>query len=262
MHLAHHRSGVRLQSQTATGAAQLPVLRRYKQLPAKHVRCSASNPDADDIMKKYGVVSGADQPVNSSKPAPVLHKPAVAPLSKPAGNGTFILLLLNVALFILDHVLHLKGIQALYLNHAQPQWYQWITHAFCHANWSHLSMNLFNLCVFGKMVEETEGTFGVIFAYLITALGAAVASVFTMPAYHHGAVTTSLGASGAIFGLFAVSVLTRLSWDPRKLLEGAILGQFVVRQVFQEAKAQAAGGLVIGGLQVGYTLFTLHCIVY
>lgn len=32
-------------------------------------------------------------------------------------------------------------------------------------------MNLFNLCVFGKMVEETEGAAGLIFAYLITAVG-------------------------------------------------------------------------------------------
>jgi hypothetical protein len=31
--------------------------------------------------------------------------------------------------------------------------------------------------------------------------------------------------------MFTVSVLTRLSWDPRKLLEGLILGNFVVRQV-------------------------------
>jgi membrane associated rhomboid family serine protease len=74
---------------------------------------------------------------------------ASAPLARAAGNGVFLLLLLNVVLFVLDHVLHLKGIQGLYLNHARPQWWQWITHAFCHANFQHLSMNLFNLCVFG-----------------------------------------------------------------------------------------------------------------
>ncbi|KAF6257841.1 rhomboid-like protease [Scenedesmus sp. NREL 46B-D3] len=177
---------------------------------------------------------------------------SAAPLAKAAGNGVFLLLLLNVVLFVLDHVLHIKGIQGLYLNHARPQWWQWITHAFCHANFSHLSMNLFNLCVFGKMVEETEGSLGLVLIYLLTAAGAAAAAVLLQPAVVRGAVTVSLGASGAIFGLFAVSVLTRLSWDPRKLLEGLILGNFVVRQVLQEAQAQAAGGLSIGGLQVGH----------
>ena len=47
-----------------------------------------------------------------------------APLGKAAGNGVFLLLLLNVVLFVLDHVLHINGIQSLYLNHAKPQWYQ------------------------------------------------------------------------------------------------------------------------------------------
>ncbi len=48
--------------------------------------------------------------------------------------------------------------------------------------------------------------------------GAALASVFTQPAVTHGAVAVSVGASGAIFGLFAVSVLTRMTRDPRRLL--------------------------------------------
>ncbi len=43
----------------------------------------------------------------------------------------------------------------------------------------------------------------------------------------------SLGASGAVFGLFAVSVLCKLSFNFKKLLEAAILGQFVVKQVLQ-----------------------------
>lgn len=114
--------------------------------------------------------------------------------------------------------------------------------------------------MFGKLVEETEGSFGVIFTYIACALGesllfsqssnaccwpcqlarlllpqpplqpphfvftvvlkqrpdaspplllpqpttgAAALSVFTQPAIVKGAVSVSLGASGAIFGLFA-----------------------------------------------------------
>lgn len=173
-------------------------------------------------------------------------------LPSVTGNGVFLLLLINVVVFLLDHVAHLPAIKMMYLNHANPQWWQWLSHAFCHGSWDHLSMNLFNLCVFGKLVEETEGGLGLWAIYIITALGAAAASFFTTPAVWKGAVTVSVGASGAIFGLFAVSVLTRLKMDLRRLLEAAILGNFVVRQVLGEAKAQMAGGLVIGGMQVAH----------
>ena len=45
-------------------------------------------------------------------------------LPAAAGNGTFFLMLLCVVIFILDHVLHIPGMQALYLYHPQPQWWQ------------------------------------------------------------------------------------------------------------------------------------------
>ena len=37
--------------------------------------------------------------------------------------------------------------------------------------------------------------------------------------------------AGAIFGLFSVAVLGRLSWNVKRLLESVVLGWFVVRQV-------------------------------
>ena len=45
--------------------------------------------------------------------------------------------------------------------------------------------------------------------------------------------TVSMGASGAVFGLFAVAVLLKLRFSFRKLVEFLVLGQFVVKQVLQ-----------------------------
>lgn len=65
--------------------------------------------------------------------------------------------------------------------------------------------------------------------YTVHHTGGALASYLSAP----GSYTVSLGASGAIFGLFAVGVLSKLSFNPRKLLEAFVLGQFVVSQVLQ-----------------------------
>lgn len=69
--------------------------------------------------------------------------------------------------------------------------------------------------------------------------GASLASFFLLPTS-----SISMGASGAVFGLFAVSILTRLKkLDLRLLLEGAILGNFVVQQVLQVGVAVLIVGL-------------------
>ena len=58
--------------------------------------------------------------------------------------------------------------------------------------------------------------------------GASVASYVLQPK-----ASISLGASGAVFGLFAVSVLVKLSFNIKKLIECGILGQFVIKQLLQ-----------------------------
>ncbi|PPR90972.1 hypothetical protein GOBAR_AA29704 [Gossypium barbadense] len=125
-----------------------------------------------------------------------------------------------------------QGIQSLYLYHNWPAWYQFITSTFCHANWKHLSSNLFFLYIFGKLVEEEEGSFALWLSYIFTGAGANIVSWLVLP---RNAV--SVGASGAVFGLFAISVLVKMSWDWRKILEVLILGQFVIDKVMEAAQA-------------------------
>lgn len=105
--------------------------------------------------------------------------------------------------------------------------------------------------VTGKLVEEEEGNFGLWLSYILTGAGANLVSWLILP---RNAV--SVGASGAVFGLFAISVLVKvlvifskssleiqpydviascflqLSFDWRKILEVLILGQFVIERVF------------------------------
>ena len=150
--------------------------------------------------------------------------------SEQVYNGVFILLGINLVLYVLINLLQLP-LQFLYLNHRDPAWFQFITSMFCHANWAHISGNMFLLYVFGKIVEEEEGVLGVVASYLITGLGANLLSWLLLPSN-----TVSLGASGAVFGLFAVSVLIKLSWGWRRIIEVIILGQFVISQVVSQVQ--------------------------
>ncbi len=171
-------------------------------------------------------------------------------------NGVFFLIVINLIMYSLDHFLKMD-LRFLYLSHTNPHWYQFVTSTFCHLNWAHISGNLFFLYIFGKLIEEEEGTSGVILSYLICGIGANVASI-----QFQEANIVSLGASGAVFGLFSVSVLLKLSWHWRNLLEILILGQFVIGRVLSETQQLATNDHVnriahLGGAFVGVLLILL-----
>ncbi|KAI4380162.1 hypothetical protein MLD38_006383 [Melastoma candidum] len=161
-----------------------------------------------------------------------LEKPGQKPVKRV--NGIFWIILLNLGLFAADHLFQVRGIQSLYLYHNWPAWYQFVTATFCHADWNHLSSNLFFLYIFGKLVEEEEGNLALWLAYVLTGAGANLVSWLLLPRN-----SISVGASGAVFGLFSISVLVKMSWDWRKILEVLILGQFVIQRVMEAAQASA-----------------------
>lgn len=156
-------------------------------------------------------------------------------------TAVYALLVANIALFVADKVLRLGVVRTLYLYHTGWAWWQPLSATFCHASRAHLSGNAFLLLLFGRSVEDELGWVGLLLSYAFCGVAANLASLVLLPA-----ATVSLGASGAVFGLFAVSVLARLSWrdlDWRKVVEVAVLGQFAFGQVIKEAQVAAGGGV-------------------
>ncbi|HVE41115.1 MAG TPA: rhomboid family intramembrane serine protease [Planctomycetota bacterium] len=102
-----------------------------------------------------------------------------------------------------------------------------LTAMFMHANWLHLLLNTYMLFTWGGEVERTVGSVWFSFAYVTTGLGASAVSVLS-----HS--VTSVGASGALFGIVAVvlAILYRRagSWESFMSNPGArsILVQSVV----------------------------------
>jgi len=181
-------------------------------------------------------------------------------LGPPQGRGTFLLVLLNVAVFALATLASskLSGpffagrlsrlVSSLALSHSNPRWWQLFTCSFLHLDLQHLAGNLFSLLVFGRDIELSEGAGSVWLYYLITAFFASLASLLFGP---KGAI--SLGASGAVFGLFAVAVAGKIAPNLRSLVESSVLASFVVPQVLSEVKSQALGGTVTAsGSTVGH----------
>ncbi|KAK1549934.1 hypothetical protein Q3G72_010737 [Acer saccharum] len=183
-----------------------------------------------------------------------LDKPEERRKPGKRGNGIFWIILINIGIFVVDHFFQVRSIKSMYLYHNRPAWYQFVTATFCHASWKHLSSNLFFLYIFGKLVEEEEGSFGLWLSYIFTGAGANLVSWLVLP---RNAV--SVGASGAVFGLFAISVLVKMSWDWRKILEVLILGQFVVEKVMEAAQASAGLSIAFHG---GYHVQSINHIAH
>jgi membrane associated rhomboid family serine protease len=75
--------------------------------------------------------------------------------------------------------------------------YQLVTHMFAHGGWGHILFNMFALWSFGTLLERVWGPKKFLIFYLACGLAAGVTQMLI------GGDAPSLGASGAIMGLFA-----------------------------------------------------------
>ncbi|KAF2517908.1 rhomboid family intramembrane serine protease [Flavobacterium foetidum] len=78
------------------------------------------------------------------------------------------------------------------------QWWRLLTNIFLHGGFIHLLSNMFGLLFVGIFIEPVLGRLRYILLYLITGILASCSSIWWYEA------TVSIGASGAIFGLYGV----------------------------------------------------------
>ena len=117
---------------------------------------------------------------------------------------TKVLIALNVVLFIVDKMWPtLFQYLAMTPGVASVQPYRLLTTTFLHAGFFHLLFNMMMLYLLGSSVEKVFGWWRFLAIYLLSALGgsmAVVAWVLVEPATINVA---TVGASGAIYGMFA-----------------------------------------------------------
>ncbi|MGW3678044.1 rhomboid family intramembrane serine protease [Streptomyces prasinus] len=171
---------------------------------------------------------------------------------------TKILLGLNAAVFVAVHVWssllgHLVLIGAWppapfppTEGVAEGEWYRLVTSMFTHEAIWHIAFNMLSLWWLGGPLEQALGRARYLALYLISGLaGGALTYLLASGS------TASLGASGAIFGLFgATAVLVRrLNYDMRP-----IIVLLVINLIFTFGWSNIAWQAHIGGLVAGVVI--------
>ena len=149
------------------------------------------------------------------------------------------LLLINKAVFN-DNQIH--GVFA-------GEWWRVLTVVLTHASWIHLGMNMLVFFQLGNIVENFYGRARYAFILLASALAASFLTLWLDPVNQ-----PSVGASGMIFGLFGVMLITgkRMGVDYRQ-----VLGLLVLNIVFSFVPGvdwHAHAGGFIGGLLAAFVL--------
>ena len=159
---------------------------------------------------------------------------------------TYVLIALNAVMFVAQ-----QAVPAVYLNLVLWPWgvahndevYRLLTSGFLHAGVMHILFNMVALYFTGPALERGLGHVRFIGLYLLSLLGGSVLVYLLTPVD-----TPTLGASGAIFGVFGASfVLARkLNFDVRGIV-GLIVVNLVITFVAPGISWQGhVGGLLTG----------------
>ncbi|MCX7621134.1 MAG: rhomboid family intramembrane serine protease [Acidimicrobiales bacterium] len=127
---------------------------------------------------------------------------------------------------------------------AAGEWWRLVTSGFLHAGIFHLGMNMLALWILGSQLEPVLGRARFFMLYLTSLLGGSFAVMLISP------TDPTVGASGAIFGLFGVAFVFQRSRgiDPWR---SGVAGLILVNLLFTFTVPGISIGGHVGGLVGG-----------
>lgn len=133
---------------------------------------------------------------------------------------------------------------------ATGEWYRFLTVSLTHASWTHLIFNMLALFSVGTPVEAYYGKVRFSIIFLVSLLTASFASNLLNPQNVPG-----VGASGAIFGLFAAMLVSgrRMGVDYRSV-GGIIVVNLILTFVIPGIDWHAHVGGILGGAAATYAI--------
>jgi len=129
---------------------------------------------------------------------------------------------------------------------AEGEWYRLFTSMFTHQEIWHIAFNMLSLWWLGGPLEQALGRARYLTLYLISGLAGGALTYLLA-----SGTTASLGASGAIFGLFGATavLMRRLKYDMRP-----VIALLVINLIFTFGWSNIAWQAHIGGLVAGVVI--------
>lgn len=232
-------------AQTPAGA---PACYRHPDRPT-YVSCNrCGRPVCPDCMRNAAVGHQCVDCVNvAAASVPPVRTGAGAVVRQGVPVVTYTLLAANIAVFVLQMTSRMVQYKFSLLPGAVAagEYYRLITSAFIHYGLVHILFNMWALYVLGPPLERYLGRLRFASLYLLSALGGSVVVyLFSSP------MTGTGGASGAIFGLFAATIVAarRLNLDVRWLVGLVVVNLVLTFSIPGISWQGHIGGLITGAL--------------
>jgi membrane associated rhomboid family serine protease len=222
------------------------------------IRCTrCDRPICHDCMRPAAVGFHCPDDVVAGRRSVRPHRTSVGALLREAPPFvTATLVAANVVAYLYTGAKSVEGLRKPAASHLFQQWqllpqyvhdrhryYELITSAFLHLSLLHIFSNMLALVIIGPQLERLLGPVRFAAVYLLSALGGSAA----IYAFGNKLLPVA-GASGAIFGLFAVALVMarRLGLDLQWLVGTIVLNFVLTFSISGISKLGHVGGFVTG----------------